>query len=328
MNDVTSPSVNQPPMDCVDKGRMGDAFIKANKLRPTEVEAIVRLQNELNIRFGEAAIKLGLLTENDVRDVLDIQFDYASFATNGSASRIDPSLAIVHAPGSESAEAIKRLRSELLGRVEQGGSIRLAVLSPSKHEGKSYVAASLAIAFAQLNIKTMLIDANLREPVQHQLFGLPNQTGLSTILANRSSNVLDAIPEVIPNFWAIGSGPLPPNPLEILSGSKLKLLLDHFAPRVTVFIVDTPPTMQWADAQVIAMQTGLAIFVAREGVTKLAYLKKSKAEMDDIGINVLGVVYNRPSKYTAPKNNLFQVTNSNPFSWVWRRLARTRKAQE
>ena len=306
-------------------GRMGEAYIKANKLSLEDVDAIVQLQNELNIRFGEAAIRLGLLTEEDVREVLDVQFDYASFAANGGASRISSSLAIVHAPGSEAAEAIKRLRSELLVRLGKESSEAIAVLSPSRNEGKSYIAASLAIAFAQLNIKTMLIDANLREPVQHKLFGLTNQTGLSTILANRSSNLIDAVPEVIPNFWVMSSGPLPPNPLEILSAPKFRALLDHFATQVSVFIVDTPSAMQWADAQMIARQAGCALFVARENLTKLSHLRKAKVETEAAGIEVAGTVYNQPSRFRAPSDNPFQASKSNPFSRVWRRFIRRRE---
>lgn len=328
MDDLTRPDTNPMPsgsMETASKGRMGDAYIKANKLSPTEVDAIVQLQNELNIRFGEAAVKLGLLTQEDVREVLDRQFDYASFADNGGVSRISSSLAIVHAPGSEAAEAIRRLRSELLFRLGQAPSTALAVLSPSKHEGKSYIAASLAIAFAQLNIKTMLIDANLREPIQHKLFGLTNQTGLSTILASRSSNSLDAITEVIPNFWVMASGPLPPNPLEILSAPRFRVLLDHFATQVAVFIVDTPSSMQWADAQMIARQTHCSLFVARDNVTKLTDLRKSKNEMETSGIEVLGMVYNQPSKYPTPSNNRFQTIERSRFSQMWSRLTRGRQ---
>ncbi len=301
---------------------MGDAYIKANKLSPTEVDAIVQLQSELNIRFGEAAVKLRLLTQEDVREVLDIQFDYASFAANGGAAKVSSSLAIVHAPGSEAADAIRRLRSELLIRLGQESGTALAVLSPARSEGKSYIAASLAIAFAQLNVKTMLIDANFRAPVQHKLFSLSNQTGLSTILAKRSPNSLGSIPEVIPNFWVLGSGPLPPNPLEILSAPKFKDFLDYFAKQVDVFIVDTPSTMQWVDAQMIAQQTGCALLVARENVTKLPDLKKSKSEMEAVGIEVLGTVYNQPAKHPGHTSYWWQASQPPRSSGIWSRLFR------
>lgn len=306
------------------KGRMGDAYIKANKLTAEEVAEIVQLQNRLHIRFGEAAVRLGLLTDREVNEVLDKQFNYASFAETGLASKISSTLAIVHSPGSEAAEAIKRLRSEVLERLGQDASNAIAILSPLKNEGKSHIAASLAIAFAQLNIKTMLIDANLRTPVQHKLFGLSNQTGLSTILAKRSARTLEAIPEVMPNFWVLGSGPLPPNPLEMLSAPKLAGLLEHFARQVDVFVVDTPSTMQWADAQTIARQTGRALFVARENVTRLSEIKKAKNEITSMGVEVLGTVYNQPARRAAGGSGFWAALLS-PFTGLWRLLFRRTK---
>ena len=274
------------------RGRMGDAYVKANKLTPFEVGVIVDSQKKFDLRFGDAAVKLGLLTDDDVSDVLNAQFNYTVFSAHDT-STISTTLDIWHEPKSESAEAIKRLRSELASRFAALETIVISVLSPAAGEGKSHIAASLAIAFAQLNIKTMLIDADLRTPTQHLLFNLPNQTGLSTILAKRSLNSLTVIPEIAPNFWVLGSGPPPPNPVEILSAPKLKDLIDNFAKQISVFIVDTPSAMQWADAQVIAEQTGFALFVARENLTKLADLKTSKKEIQAQGVSVLGVVFNK-----------------------------------
>ena len=275
------------------KGRMGDAYVKSNKLTPEQVDEIVDLQNRLHIRFGEAAIRLGLLTEEDVREVLGKQFNYAAFAASGQLSKISRTLQIVHAPGGESAEAIKRLRSEVLVRLGQESAISVAVVSPLRGEGKSHIAASLALAFAQLNFKTMLIDADLRHPTQHRLFSLANRTGLSTMLAKRSAMTLEAVPEVMPGFWVLGSGPLPPNPSEILNAPKFSSLLAYFAPEISVFIVDTPSTLQWADAQTIALQTGRVLLIGRENATRLADLKKARNDMSGLGIQVLGTVYNR-----------------------------------
>ncbi|TXT40142.1 MAG: chain length determinant protein tyrosine kinase epsg [Comamonadaceae bacterium] len=273
---------------------MGDACIQANKLTHQQVDAIVELQQRLHIRFGDAAIKLGFLTESDVREMLNIQFDYGSFNPANISAKVSPTLDILHRPQSEAAEAIKRIRSELISRLDTQSNIILAVLSPQTGEGKSHVAASLAIAFAQLNIKTMLIDADLREPSQHLLFGLPNKTGLSTILAKRSPNTLQAIPQITANFWVLGSGPPPPNPIEILSKPRLKNLIESFAQDIAVFIVDTPSAIQWADAQNIAEQTGFALIVARENWTKLSDLKKTKNAMQAFGVELLGTVYNQP----------------------------------
>jgi chain length determinant protein tyrosine kinase EpsG len=295
--DATSSAFGRLSQDVVmRKGRMGDAYIKSNRLTREEVEEIVQLQNRLHIRFGEAAVRLGLLTDEEVKEVLDKQFNYTSSLAKGKASKISTSLAILHTPSSESAEAIKRLRSEVLVRIGEVDSIQISIVSPYAGEGKSHMAASLAISFAQLNIPTMLVDANLRKPSMHKLFGLSNQVGLSTMLAKRSPKTLEAVAEVMPDFWVLASGPLPPNPVEILSAPKLRDLFANFSDKVSVFIVDTPAFLQSADAQSIALQTGRALIVARENITRLGGLKKAKLELSGAGVDVIGTVYNKPPK--------------------------------
>lgn len=275
------------------KGRMGDAFIKANRLTREQVDAIIKLQGEKGILFGEAAVKLGYLSSDEVEEVLDKQFNFNT-PSGRRSSKIATSLAIVHTPYSDEAEAIRRLRSQIMIRVAENQNFALAVLSPLKREGKSHVAASLAISFAQLNIKTMLVDANLRTPSQHKIFGIPNQNGLSTMLAKRSPKTLDLAHEVMPSLWVLTAGPTPPNPIEILSPPNLANLLDRFSNEISVFIIDTPATTTCADGETIVRQAGFALLVARENFTKLADMKNLNLEISQAGVEVLGTVYNRP----------------------------------
>lgn len=326
--DAASSAFNKLSPDVVmRKGRMGDAFIKSGRLTHEEVDEIVQLQDRLHIRFGEAAVRLGLLTQEEVKSVVDKQFNHFSFMTKGKASKISSSLAIVHDSASESAEAIKRLRSEVLVRLGEVDSIQIAVISPNAGEGKSHIAASLAISFAQLSIPTMLVDANLRKPTQHKLFGLSNQAGLSTMLAKRSAKTMDAIPEVMPDFWVLGSGPLPPNPVEILNAPKLADLLAHFSEHVSVFIVDTPASLQWADAQSIARQTGRALIVARENLTRLSDLKKAKNEMVVAGVDVVGTVYNQPPKDMGARGKRLVSWLMQPVRWLGSLVSRAPKGE-
>jgi Mrp family chromosome partitioning ATPase len=115
------------------------------------------------------------------------------------------------------------------------------------------------------------------------------------------------------------SGPPPPNPVEILSAPRLKRLIDSYSQEVRVFIVDTPPSTQWADAQIIAGQTGFALFVAREDVTKLSDLKRSKSEIEAYGVDVLGIIYNKPPKNVQSRKS---VAGESWLSRLWHRLTR------
>lgn len=274
--------------------RMGQAFIAANKLTEEEVVRIVQLQQRKRIRFGEAAIKLGLLSEEDVHEVLAQQFNYQTIAKHGDGGkkRISSRLLISHSPYSAQAEAIRRFRSEVMLRAGEQPCLVIALTSPNAKEGKSHLSASLAIAFAQLNIKTLLLDANLRKPSLHQLFDVTNKTGLSTMLAGRTLPTLD-LAHAITNFLhVIPSGPKPPNPTEILSAPNLSDLLDKFKTEVKVIIIDTPPTRVGADAQIIAAQAGHVVLVCRKDQTTAANLRTAYETIDQSSVRILGTFFN------------------------------------
>jgi chain length determinant protein tyrosine kinase EpsG len=275
-------------------GRMGQAFVNAKKLTQDEVVRIVRLQRRKRIRFGEAAIRMGLLTEEDVHEVLARQFNYQTIAkhSGGSQRKISSRLLISHSPYSAEAEAIRRFRSEILLRAGEPDCLVITLVSPNSREGKSHLAASLAIAFAQLNLKTLLIDANLRKPSQHQFFDLSNKTGLSTMLVGRTLPTLDLSHTVTDHLNVITAGPKPPNPSEILSQPALSELLDKFRPDVKVIIIDTPPTRVGPDAQIIAPQAGNVIMVCRRDSTSITALHKAYRDMETTSVRILGSFFN------------------------------------
>lgn len=280
------------PEDLV--SRMGQAFVNANKLTQDQVAKIVQLQRRTKVRFGEAAIKLGLLTERDVHEVLAQQFNYQTVAKHAADNRkrISSKLLIAHSPYSAEAEAIRSFRSEILLRLSEKPCVMLALVSPNSKEGKSHLCASLAIAFAQLNMRTLLIDANLRRPAIHQYFDLPNKTGLSTMLAGRTLVTLDLAHHITNNLDVITSGPKPPNPNEILSTPNLSELLEKFNQEAQVIIIDTPPTRVGSDSQAIAQQAGNAVIVCRKDYTNIADLKEAQRDMETASVNLLGSFYN------------------------------------
>jgi chain length determinant protein tyrosine kinase EpsG len=275
-------------------GRMGQAFVQARKLTQDEVARVIQLQRRQRIRFGEAAISLGLLTEDDVHEVLAQQFNYQTIAKHGAGAKkkISSRLLISHSPYSAEAEAIRRFRAEILLRAGDQPCLAIAMVSPNAKEGKSHISASLAIAFAQSNLKTLLIDANLRKPTQHLFFDLRNKTGLSTMLAGRTLPTLDLSHAITPHLNVITAGPKPPNPSEILGAPNLSELLEKFRSEVRIIIIDTPPTRVGADAQIIAPQAGHAIVVCRKDLSSVAAVRKTHRDMETASVNVLGSFFN------------------------------------
>lgn len=298
-------AINESVEDPFD--RMGQAFVNANKLTQEEVTRIVQLQQRKRIRFGEAAIHLGLLTEDDVHEVLAQQFNYQTTVKPGKGSRkkVSSRLLISHSPHSPEAEAIRRFRAELLLRIEDNECLVIALFSANSHEGKSHLCASLAIAFSQLNIKTLLIDANLRKPAQHNFFHLQNSTGLSTMLAGRTLHTLDLSHQITNHLSVLTAGPKPPNPSEILSAPNLTDLLEKFRSEVKIIIIDTPPTSVGPDAQIIGPQAGNTVLVCRKDQTSTEELRKAFRNMESTSAKIIGTFLNHiPDEFDPQKGQL------------------------
>ena len=280
-----APAAPEAPPD-----KIGDRFVSAGLLTDTQVSRVMEHQQRHGLRFGEAAVQLGMLSQNDVQSVLSQQFRYATGV--GPRTGLDPALAIAHAPFSAEAEAVRRIRAELSIRLSGLPKLAVAIVSPGENEGKSYLAASLAIAYSQLGKRTLLVNANMRSSGQRDWFGLNRQDGLSTMLAGRATISAGEHAPGFPLLHVIGSGPQPPNPLEILLEPALELLLTSFAEDFDVFIIDTPGAGGSSDAQVIARQVGQCLLVGRQHVTRLEDLERTQSQMATSGAQTVGVVYN------------------------------------
>jgi len=285
--------------------RMGDRLVAAGLLGPDEVRRIVEFQHAHGLRFGEAAIRLGLLAERDIQHALAAQFSYAMAGAAHVA--VHPSLAIAHEPFSAQAEAVRQVRAEISIRLEGCDKPSIAVVSPGDGEGKSYLAASLAIAFSQSGFRTLLIDADLRTRGKTRLFDIPGDTGpgLSAILAGRAAPGPEPgrpVPD-FPLLHVLASGPLPPNPAEILAEPALRHLIRRWQDGFDICIVDTPAVNRYSDAQLIGRQVDACVLAGRQDGTRVSELRRAQDRMQSAGARLLGAVYNaaepRPAGWGA-----------------------------
>lgn len=276
--------------------RMGQALLENGKLTPAQIEEVIETQAQSHLRFGEAAINLGFLSQSDVDEVLASQYDYhfVGDSQGGLERKIHPSLMIAYQPFGQEAEAIRRFRSEILLRLGDLPCIMLAIVSPEHGEGKSHVAASLAVSFAQLHIKTLLIDADLRNSCQHLLFDLGNQSGLSSLLAGRTEGGLAAAVQVLPELRVLCAGPRPPNPSELLSTNRFGDLLAGFAEEVPIIILDTSASSESSDALVVAQLAGRAVMVGRKNQSRLSSLRRIVHGLHGANVQIVGSFYNNP----------------------------------
>src|SRR6476620_4567631 len=164
---------------------IGALLVEEGKLTPREVDRVLERQRKELTSFGEHAVRLGRITEDGVRYALAKQFDMPHFTP--AAEGPSRELVAAFAPFHPRTEEIRALRTQLLIRWynPENGRKSLVVSSADSGEGRSYIAANLAIVFSQLGARTLLLDADLRKPRQHQIFALPEGQGLSTILSGR-----------------------------------------------------------------------------------------------------------------------------------------------
>ncbi len=171
---------------------IGDIIAETRNLSAEQVEQVLSHQRKNGIRFGEAAIALGYASSDDVLFALAQQFHYP-YAPEAQRE-ISSELVSLNQPFSDKAEAFRAIRSQVMMRVfgelpaGTAAGRAIAVVSPQSGEGKTYLAANLAVTLAQLGGRTLLVDADLRGPRQHEVFNLPNTAGLSGILSQHNGD--------------------------------------------------------------------------------------------------------------------------------------------
>lgn len=272
---------------------IGTILIQAERLTLENAERVLQLQREQGLRFGDAAIQLGLLTPADIEFALSRQFDYP-YLVRGE-STVSENVIAAYAPFSPQARALGALRSQLMLRWFDTDPIRrsLAIISAGRGEGRSFIAANLAVAFSQLGQKTLLIDADIRNPAQHVLFGLDNRSGLSAMLSGRGGS--DAVIQQIPGLSGLSvlpAGALPPNPLELLARPLFPQLLRELAHEFEIILLDSSPAAEYADAQTIAMRAGAALIIARKNATSLWRVRGVSDAVANVSATLVGTVLN------------------------------------
>lgn len=294
MNLMDPPFYNKvaPPPVTFGGRSIGAILIDAGRLSAKSAENILRVQKEKGKRFGDAAIGLGLLNEEDIQFALASQFDYPYLpAGNNSLSR---ELVAAYTPFSPVVEQLRALRSQLILRWFDTEAQRkaLAIVSSGNSDGRSFIAANLAIVFSQLGERTLLIDADLRTPRQHELFKLGNKSGLSDMLAGRiGPEALLDVPS-LRALTVLPAGVVPPNPQELLGRPVFSELLQSLNHDFDVVIIDTPAASNYADAQTIAVRAGAALMLARKNRTSLPDIARLTCSLQQSGAALVGSVLN------------------------------------
>jgi receptor protein-tyrosine kinase len=263
--------------------------------------------------FAEAAFQLQLATRADIEDVLLFVRQHARGAQGGlienairGAQSTSTALTVrqgvarlsselLHARDADHArsEKIRALRTDLmlLNDSAQRGNV-FALVSPGRGEGRSQLCAELAMAFAQLGRRTLLVDADLRHPRQHVLFTADNQWGLAQALSLGESPYLHAV-EGLPELAVLTSGAIPPNPLELVSNRRFERLVTELRRQYDFIVIDTPAVALYADALQIATVAQRVVMVSRTQATSFSAMKDTLRRLAVTESKILGAVINK-----------------------------------
>jgi non-specific protein-tyrosine kinase len=202
-----------------------------------------------------------------------------------------PDLIAFTKPRSPQAEAYRGLRTNIQFSAAERPLRSLLVTSAGPGEGKSTAAANLAVVMAQADVKTVLVDCDLRRPSLHEIFHLRNASGLTNLFlaGDGQAGELPLQQTAVPNLWLLPSGPLPPNPAELLGSSRMDTALTRLAERADVVILDSPPVAAVTDAAVLSTKVDGVLLVVGAGTVKRDVVRRAKSQLEAVNARVLGI---------------------------------------
>ncbi len=291
--------------------QLAQALIARCKLSTADLESIVETMRSMRVNFVDAALHLGLVTPNELdeaatamrasgvtRDgpgIIEAAVRRQSAArgvivVHSVLARPSPQLIIAHSTDHPHSERIRALRTELLLRNEPGMRANmLALLSPSAGEGRSQLAAELAIALAQIGRRTLLVDADLRRPRQHELFQTENTWGLAQSLEIGGPARYIGV-EGLKHLSLLPAGPGAPNPSELLAGRNAERMVRLWGHDFEFVVADTPPIGEFSDGLVMATLLGRVLVVSRANISTHRTMKDMVRRLVSTQCRIVGSV--------------------------------------
>ncbi len=205
-----------------------------------------------------------------------------------------PDLITLREPRSVAAEAYRTLRTNLTFFAALDRPVEtLVVTSAGPGEGKSEVLANLAVTMAQGERRTILVDADLRRPSLHEMFAVSNERGLTTMILETEAVQDPPLLDVgVENLQLMPSGPLPPNPADILGSGKMEQVIGALKERADIILFDAPPVVAVTDAAVLGTKVDGVLLVVSAGRTRRDHAERAKELLERVHIRILGAVLN------------------------------------
>lgn len=203
-------------------------------------------------------------------------------------------LFVLDDPTSPAAEAMRLLRANIEFASAPDHLSSLVITSPEAEEGKSTIVANLGVVMAQAGFRTVIIDADLRRPSQHGIFGIPNTRGVSSLLVTPDPDWRQELISLsIPNLVLIPSGPLPPNPSDLLSLDRFNHIIAELSEWADVVLIDCPPVLAASDALVVSAKAKGTLLVCKHGQTRRGTLRRATSLLRQGHARLIGLVLNQ-----------------------------------
>jgi capsular exopolysaccharide synthesis family protein len=204
-----------------------------------------------------------------------------------------PDLITLSDPRSPAAEAYRALRANLTFAALDNPLQTLVVTSPAPDDDKAEVLANLAVAMAQSEHRTVLVEADLRRPMLHEVFHVACEPGLTTMIVDEAALNDPPLQETgVQNLWLLPSGPQPPNPTDLLGSQKMEQIIATLKERADVVIFDAPPVVSVTDAVVLGTKVDGVLLVVSAGRTRREHTQRAKELLERVHIRIVGTVLN------------------------------------
>ena len=211
-----------------------------------------------------------------------------------------PNLITLTEPRSQAAEAYRTLRTNLTFAALDNPIETLVVTSAAPDEDKTKILANLAVTMAQSERRTILVDADLRRPGLRELFGIDSERGLTSMIVEDAA--LDNPPLVktgVENLWLLPSGPLPPNPADLLGSQRMEQAIGALKARADVILFDAPPVASVTDAAVLGTKVDGTLLIVSAGRTRREHIERAKELLERVHVRIVGTVLNNAPRGIA-----------------------------
>lgn len=263
--------------------------VRTNTILGAAVGAILALGVVFLVEYMDDTIK----TPEQVRQVADISTLAAIYHIRGNGN-LDSWLVTHHTPRAPVSEAFRMLRTNLSFSAVDEALHTMVVTSSSPGEGKSTISANLAVVMAQTGKQVILVDADLRRPTQHKLFNLGNNHGLTSTLLDPETPIEHQLqPTKVQGLRVLTSGPIPPNPAELLNSQRMDQIVRLLESEADAVIFDTPPVLSVADATILAPKVSGCVLVVDAGRIRPQMLSQAVERLRNANTHLLGAVLNQ-----------------------------------